>query len=129
MAAQGTLNAILGKHVGSFEAAFIVHLMGTVLLGGALLTGVTGGSLYGATKAPWYSYLGGPLSVLIIWGVLTSVGAAGVSAANTAIVSAQIMAALALDALGLSGREFNFTWLKAVGAALLIVGTYMLLKE
>jgi len=129
MAVQGTLNAILGKHVGGFEASFIVHMIGAALLGLALLTGITGGSLKGAAQAPWHSFLGGPLSVLIIWGVLTSVGEAGVSAANTAIVSSQILAALALDALGLSSREFNFTWMKAIGAILLIAGTYMLLKE
>ena len=34
MAVQGAFNAVLGKKAGSFEASFIVHLIGTLLLGG-----------------------------------------------------------------------------------------------
>jgi len=129
MAVQGALNAILGKKTGSFEASFIVHVMGAAILGAALLTGVSRGSLRRAVEAPWYALLGGPLSVLIIWGVLTSVGKVGVAPANTAIVAAQIVMALMLDILGVSGQKLAFSWLKVLGAAAFIGGAYLLLWE
>lgn len=71
----------------------------------------------------------GPLSVLIIWGVLASVGSIGVSAANTGIVASQIFAALILDILGASGQKLAFCWEKAVGAALFARGVYLLVKQ
>ncbi len=129
MAVQGTLNSVLGKKAGPFEAAFIVHAIGTAILGGVLIAGLGQGTLRQAASAPWYSFLGGPLSVLIIWGVLVSVGNVGVSAANTAIVASQIFVAVILDILGASGQKFAFCWEKAVGAALFALGVYLLLKQ
>lgn len=129
MAVQGTLNSILGKKAGSFEASFIVHVIGAVLLGVILLLGYGQGSLKQSLEAPWYSFLGGPLSIVIIWGVLVSVAGAGVSAANTAIVAAQIAVALALDVCGVSGQKFAFNWWKVVGALLFIAGAYLLLRK
>lgn len=129
MAVQGALNSILGKKIGSFEAAFIVHAAGMAILGVILLTGLSDGNMRQATSAPWYSYLGGPLSVLIVWGVLVSVSGVGVSAANTAIVGTQIAVALALDIFGVSGQKFTFNWGKVVGAALFVAGAYLLLRQ
>ena len=129
IAVQGSLNAVLGKKTGSFEASFIVHVIGAVLLGAILLLGMGTGDLRKAQEAPWWSYLGGPLSVLIIWGVLTSVGKVGVSNANTAIVASQIAMALVLDCLGITGVKVTIGWMKVVGALLLIAGVYLLLKD
>ena len=129
MAVQGTLNAVLGKKTGSFEASFIVHVLGALILGIVLLLGVSDGDVRKAVGAPWWSFLGGPLSVIIIWGVLTSIGSVGVGAATTAIVASQIATALALDVLGLSGHKMVLDWTKYLGAAAFILGAYLLLRE
>lgn len=129
MAAQGAFNSVLGKKTGSIEAAFIVHVVGTALLGAILLLDLGSGGLGKAAEAPWWSFLGGPLSVLIIWGVLTSVGRAGVSDANTAIVASQIAAALALDCAGITGTKAGIGWMKVAGGFLLIAGVYLLLRD
>lgn len=129
MAVQGAFNAVLGKKAGSFEASFIVHVIGAVLLGGLLAVGMGHGGLRKALEAPWWSFLGGPLSVLIIWGVLTSVGQIGVSNANTAIVAAQIVTAIILDCLGVTGEKVSIGWMKIVGAVLFIAGVYFLLRD
>jgi len=129
MAVQGAFNAVLGKKAGSFEASFIVHVIGAVLLGGLLAVGMGQGGLRKALEAPWWSFLGGPLSVLIIWGVLTSVGQIGVSNANTAIVAAQIVTAIILDCLGVTGEKVSIGWMKIVGAVLFIAGVYFLLRD
>ncbi|HHX29151.1 MAG: DMT family transporter [Bacillota bacterium] len=129
MAVQGAFNAVLGKKAGSFEASFIVHLIGTLLLGGLLALGLGQGGLRKAALAPWWSFLGGPLSVLIIWGVLKSVGEVGVSNANTAIVAAQIVTAILLDCIGVTGEKVSISWMKGVGAILFISGVYLLLRD
>lgn len=129
MAVQGTLNAVLGKRTGAFEASFIVHVLGSLILGLVLLLGLSDGDVRKATEAPWWSFLGGPLSVVIIWGVLTSIGSVGVGAATTAIVAAQITTAIVLDILGLSGQKMPFDWTKGVGAVAFILGAYLLLRE
>lgn len=129
MAVQGTLNAALGKRVGSFEASFIVHVLGSFILAGVLISGISGGDIRKALGAPWWSFLGGPLSVVIICSVLVSIGKVGVGVATTAIVASQITAALALDAIGATGQRFQMGWSKYVGAALFITGAYLLLKD
>lgn len=129
MAVQGSFNAVLGKKAGSFEASFIVHLIGAVLLGGLLAFGFGQGGVRKALDAPWWSFLGGPLSVLIIWGVLTSVAEVGVSNANTAIVAAQIVTAIVLDCIGITGQKVSIGWMKVVGAMLFIGGVYLLLRD
>jgi transporter family-2 protein len=129
MAIQGTLNAVLGKRTGSFEASFVVHVLGALILGAVLLLGLSDGDVRRATEAPWWSFLGGPLSVVIIWGVIASVGSVGVGTATTAIVAAQIATALALDMLGLSGHKMVLDWTKCVGALAFILGAYLLLRE
>ncbi|HHY34520.1 MAG TPA: DMT family transporter [Firmicutes bacterium] len=129
MAVQGAFNAILGNRVGSFQASFIVHVIGTVLLGMILLLGPGYASLGKIKEGPWYALLGGPLNVLIIWGVLSSVGRLGVAPATTAILFAQISTALLLDLAGLAGARISFTPLKALGAALFGLGAWLLLRQ
>ncbi len=129
MAVQGALNAVLGKKAGSFEASFAVHVIGSAILGVILLAGVSGGDVRRIGAAPWWTFLGAPLSVVIIWGVLKSIGDTGVGAATTAIVAAQISMALVLDFLGITGTKVGITGTKIVGALALMVGAYLLLQE
>jgi transporter family-2 protein len=129
MAVQGTFNWILGEKTGGFEAAFIVHVIGAVLLGIILLSGRTGGNFSDARSAPWFSFLGGPLSVLIVWGVLTSIGKIGVAPATTAIVGAQIFMALFLDVLGVAGQKVPLCAGRCIGAVVFVIGAYLLLKK
>ncbi len=129
MALQGVLNSILGKKIGEFEATFIVHAIATGLLGIVLVLGVTNGSLRNIRSVPWFGFLGGPLSVIIIWGVLASIGKVGAGSATTSIVAVQILTALALDLTGLAGDKVPLCATKVVGAVIFIIGAYLLLKQ
>jgi transporter family-2 protein len=129
MAVQGALNAVLGKKAGSFEASFVVHVAGSVILGLILLTGLSGGDLRKVGTAPWWAFLGAPLSVVIIWGVLKSIGDIGVGVATTAIVAAQISMALVLDHLGITDVKAQMTPGKIVGALIFMIGAYLLLRD
>jgi transporter family-2 protein len=131
MAVQGSLNAALGKLVGLLEATFIVHLVGTGALLLALFVFQFGrGDLGNLTKVPFYLYLGGLLSVAIIYAVLASIAGIGVATATTAIIVGQVGTALLIDHLGLFGLErHSFTWLKAAGMALLALGAKLMLMK
>lgn len=130
MAVQGSLNAALGKVIGLLEATFIVHLIGvitvTVLLFGLQLGQ---GSLGRISQAPWYSFLGGIIGVVIIYGVASSIPRAGVALATTAIIVGQVSTALLIDHYGLFGLEkIPFTLIKLAGLALLAVGARLMLN-
>lgn len=129
MAVQGALNAVLGKKVGEFEAAFIVHVIGTLLLGIMLALGVSSGDLRNIRLAPWFSFLGGPLSAIIVWGVISSVSKVGVTSATTAVVTLQIFTALILDFIGLTGRKIPLDFTRILGAVIFIIGAYLLLRK
>ena len=129
MAVQGVLNSILGEKIGEIEATFVVHVIATALLGLVLVSGLSGGNLRNIGTAPWFGFLGGPLSVIIVWGVLTSIAKVGAASATTAILTVQILTALALAYFGVTGQKADIGITKAVGVVVFIVGAYLLLRE
>lgn len=131
MAVQGTLNTGLGKIIGLLESTFIVHIIGTVVLILLLFFLRLGrGDLSKLTNAPWYLYLGGIISVLILYTVQAGISRVGVANATTAIIVGQVGTAVLLDCLGCFGLEkIPFTWFKAVGVALLAAGAKLMLMK
>jgi transporter family-2 protein len=79
MAVQGSLNTLLSKVIGLLEANFVVHVIGTIALIVLLLFGLGKGNLTHVGEAPWYSYLGGILSIVILYTVMASISKLGVS--------------------------------------------------
>ena len=128
MAIQGSLNAALSKVIGLFPATLVVHIIGTVLTAATVIFHVGGGNLAKIAAAPWYTYLGGVLNVLIIAGVAVTIPRLGVASATTAIIVGQVLTALCIDHLGCFGLErVPFTWTKLLGLALLAAGAWLLL--
>jgi transporter family-2 protein len=129
MAVQGSMNSVLSKFIGLMRATFVVQLTGTVIVLAALAVGLGKGSWGRWTEAPWYTFSGGFLGVLIVYGVAASIPRVGVAIATTAIVVAQVTTALVIDHFGLFGlKEIPFTWWKAAGLVLLAVGTKLMLN-
>jgi transporter family-2 protein len=130
MAFQGSLNTGLGKIIGLLASTFFVHAIGTAAMTILLLI-MKGESKAGKlTDVPWYLYLGGILSVVIIYAVATSISRIGVAAATTAIIVGQVGTALAIDHFGCFGLEkIPFTWIKAVGVACLALGGWLMLAK
>jgi bacterial/archaeal transporter family-2 protein len=131
MAFQGTLNAALGKAVGLLEATLIVMFIGffTALLSLYPL-GLGKGNIFKLAAAPWYSFLGGLLIVIITYAVVASIPRVGVANATTAIVAAQVITAVFIDHFGLFGMQaIPFSWWKIIGLVLLAVGTRFMLMH
>lgn len=129
MAVQGTFNSLLGKVIGLLESTFAVHLIGS-LTAGILLLIFGNGNFFKSGQAPWFSWLGGPIGVAIIFGVAFSIPRVGVGAATTAIIAAQLFTAYLIDHFGLFGMErIPFNLLKMGGIVLIIAGAKLLLDK
>lgn len=130
MALQGSLNTALGKIIGLLEATFVVHLIGIAALVALLFVFRLGhGNLGRFGAAPWYTYLGGILGVVIIYAVVASISKLGVAVTTTAIIVGQVSTALLIDHFGLFGlREIPFTWWKLLGVLFMATGAKLMLN-
>lgn len=131
MAFQGTLNTALGKIVGIWESTLIVHVIGTVTaLLIIIILGVGFNGFGKMAEAPWFTYLGGVLSVVIIYAVVRAMSEVGVGNATTAIITAQIITAVIVDCTGLFGmKQMPFKYLDILGIVMLSGGAYILFLE
>ncbi|MBO8127797.1 MAG: DMT family transporter [Peptococcaceae bacterium] len=131
MALQGAINSGLGKVIGLLETTFIVHVIGLVLVAVLLFAfGLGDGSLARVGEAPWYSYLGGILGVIIVYTVVRSMPKVGVAPATTAIIVAQVLTATLIDHFGWFGmRQIPFNWYRVVGAMLMAGGAFLVLRD
>jgi bacterial/archaeal transporter family-2 protein len=109
MAVQGTLNSELYQKTTLLAATLAVHIIGTVVALITVLVARVPFFEYNWFSIPWYLYLGGVLSVIIIGLVALSIPKIGVCNATTAIIIGQVGAALVIDHLGLLGAE-RLSW-------------------
>ncbi|MGE5559061.1 MAG: DMT family transporter [Bacillota bacterium] len=131
MAIQGAINSKLGKTIGLIESAIVVQAIG--LIAGLAAFGIfwiyQGNSKFAALgQAPWYSFLGGFLGVLILLGVVASIPPLGVGNATTSIVAAQLLTAFIIDCFGLFGaKPVPIHWTKIFGLLLIAAGARLIL--
>jgi len=129
MALQGSLNAALGKVAGLWETTFIVHATG-LILAGALVFAFRVGNGSVLARAPWYTYLGGLIGVIIIYAVARSIPLVGVAGATTAIILGQVFTAALIDYFGLFGLEkIPFCWWRILGALAMAGGAWLMLRK
>ena len=131
MAIQGSINSALGKIVGLWETTFVVHLTGLLLIVVLLFIFRVGdGCLVDLLQAPWYTYLGGVLGVLIVYTVISSIPKVGVAPATTAIIVGQVLTAGLVDHFGLFGmNKIPFSIYNILGALLMACGAWLILRQ
>ena len=129
IAAQPAVNAGLGKETGSLAAALVSFGIGTLLLAGIVVVAGEADGLSGMFDVRWYYLLGGVLGaayVLTALIVVKEIGAGGVAAAT---ITGQLTLSIVLDRLGVLGlEETPITWERVVGVALLLAGTYLIVR-
>lgn len=131
MAIQGSINSALGKVIGLWEATFVVHVVGLLLVVVLLFVCRLGdGCLANISHVPWYTYLGGILGVLIVYGVVSTMPKVGVAPATTAIIVGQVFTAGLVDHFGLFGMEkIPFSFWNVLGTLLMAGGAWLILKQ
>lgn len=129
IALQPAVNAGLGKATGNIAAALMSFAVGTLVL--AVIVGLSGqaGGLGSTFDVPWYYLLGGVLGAAYVFTalvVVSSIGAGGVAAAT---ITGQLTASVVIDRLGVLGlEETPITWERILGVALLLAGTFLVVR-
>ena len=129
MAIQGTLNSSLSQKTSLLSATFIVHLIGTLIALAALILGKVSFFKQNWLSIPWYLYLGGVLSVVIVLLVTLSIPKIGVSNATTAIIIGQVSMAVIIDHFGwLGAQKLPWSPWQLAGICLFAAGAKLLFR-
>jgi transporter family-2 protein len=130
IALQAPVNSLLGKRIGTFPAAAVSFLVGTILLIALAFVIGEGVGRFGELKgAPWYYLVGGLLGAAYVTTVLVTVRTLGAGGVTAATISGQLTAAVVVDQLGILGVEKQVLTLpRLAGVALLAAGTFLVVK-
>ena len=131
IALQAPINSMLGKSVGTFAAASVSFMVGTIAL--VLITVLLGGGFGDVGEArhlPWYYLLGGVLGAVYVTTALVAVRSLGAGGVTAATISGQLTLSLVIDQLGILGVDKQpITWERVLGVLLLALGTVLIVRE
>jgi transporter family-2 protein len=132
IALQAPINSGLGKHVGTFQAAFVSFAIGTLALCAiAALAGDGGLSTVGGVRhVPGHLLLGGLLGAAYVTTVLVTVRTLGAGGVTAATISGQLAMSVVVDQFGWLGvAKDPINAAKVLGLALLAAGTFLIVRE
>ena len=122
---EGTLNSLLGRHVGVLKAAlapFSIGLIAVIIMVIVFDKG-KGIKIAAWMEAPWYSYFGGVLAAIFVALIILIVPKVGITAALTSIIVGQLLMSVILDATGLFALErIPVSVPRIIGVLLLLAG-------
>ncbi len=131
VALQAPINSMLGRAVGTWQAAFFSFAIGTVAL--ALIAALAKGGLgqLGEVRGlAWYYLTGGLLGAAYITSVLVTVRSLGAGGVVAATIAGQLAVSVVVDQLGILGvAKQPITAARIAGIALLAAGTYLVVRE
>jgi transporter family-2 protein len=131
IALQAPINSMLGKSVGTFAAASVSFVVGTIAL--VLITVLVGGGFGDVGEArhlAWYYLTGGILGAVYVTTALVAVRSLGAGGVVAATIAGQLSLSLLIDQLGLLGvDERAITWERVLGVILLAAGTLLIVRD
>jgi transporter family-2 protein len=121
---------MLGKTVGTWQAAAVSFGIGTILLVGIVLIAGGGfGTLHKGADLPWYYLTGGVLGAAYVTTVLVTVRPLGAGGVVAATIAGQLTAAMVVDQLGILGVAHHpITAARLAGVVLLGTGTFLVVR-
>ena len=131
VALQAPINSTLGRSVGTFAAASISFIVGTIALVAitVLLSGGFG-QVGEARQLPWYYLVGGLLGAVYVTNALVSVRTLGAGGVTAATITGQLLTSVAIDRLGVLGLpEKPLSLGRLAGVVLLVIGTLLIVRE
>jgi bacterial/archaeal transporter family-2 protein len=125
---QIPLNSLLSSRVGLLEGALVVHLVGAIFAGVALLIFWTGG-LAAWRTVPWYGYLGGVFGVMLITVLSFATPKIGVTATLVIFLVSQLIVGAIIGHFGWLETPIKpINLAKLGGFGLLIAGAWLVVK-
>jgi bacterial/archaeal transporter family-2 protein len=131
IALQAPINSMLGKSVGTWQAAFVSFAIGTLVLA-AIVTFASGGfgTIGEARHVTWYYLAGGLLGAAYVTTVLVTVRTLGAGGVTAATIAGQLTTAVVVDQLGILGvSKHPITALRVLGVVLLGIGTFLVVRD
>ena len=131
VALQAPINSVLGRSIGTWQAAFLSFAIGTVALAmiAALATGGMG-RIAGVRDVSVLYLTGGLLGAAYITSVLVTVRTLGLGGVTAATIAAQLAVSVVVDQFGLLGvAKQPITATRVAGVVLLGLGTYLVVRE
>ena len=131
IALQAPINSMLGKAVGTWQAALVSFAIGTLLLAGIVAVASGGfGSIGEVRHVSWYYLTGGLLGAAYVTTVLVTVRTLGAGGVTAATIAGQLTMAVVVYQLGMLGvSKHPITALRVVGVVLLAAGTFLIVRE
>ena len=131
IALQAPINSMLGKSVGTFAAASVSFIVGTIAL--VLITVLVGGGFGDVGEArhlAWYYLTGGILGAIYVTTALVAVRSLGAGGVVAATIAGQLALSLVIDQLGILGVDKQpITWERVLGVILLAAGTLLIVRD
>jgi bacterial/archaeal transporter family-2 protein len=126
---EGSLNSLLGRHVGVLRSALAPFGTGfmAILIVVLFITGDRTGRVSEWTAAPWYSFLGGAFAAVFVAINILIIPKVGIGAALSATIVGQLAMSMAVDALGLFGLErIPISFARIIGLCCLLLGVRLM---
>ncbi len=129
MALQPSVNARLAQKIGLIESSTVSFLVGTTFL--FLLSMVFGqGSFRALPQATWWELTGGLMGAFFVSAVILVVPRLGTGSVMAVAIAGQLLTALLLDQFQLFGfREIPITYSRISGAVLMLLGTWLIIRN
>jgi uncharacterized membrane protein YdcZ (DUF606 family) len=128
IALQTAIISAFGERLPPFVLATWVHVGGLAFALTAVLLTRTSLQFPVIRAAPW-GLLAGVAGVLLITGVAIAVGGLGLASTLALLTGVQLLVAFALEVSGVTGRLVAFDPVRVGGAALIVVGVYVVVSR
>lgn len=131
VALQAPVNSMLGRAVGTWQAAFVSFAIGTIALAAiaALATGGLG-QVSAVRNVSWVYLTGGLLGAAYVTTILVAVRTLGAGGVVAATIAGQLAVSVVVDHFGLIGvTKQPITLGRVVGVLLLGLGTYLVVRD
>lgn len=129
VAMQPPINSKLGQMTGTFAAATISFVVGTIAL--LIVTLVASGQDFGAIReVPWWYLIGGFFGAVFVASSLVTVRTLGAGGVVAATIAGQLTFSLVIDRFGLLGLEQRaLTVTRVLGVVLLALGVWLVIRD
>jgi len=124
IAVQTAIISAFGERLPAFVVATWVHVGGLAFALAAVALSRTSLQVAVVRAAPW-GLLAGVAGVLLITGVAIAVGGLGLASTLALITGVQLLVAFGLESSGLAGRIVALDPVRLGGAALIVIGVYV----
>ena len=131
IALQAPINSMLGRSVGTFAAATVSFIVGTLLLVAITVTVGGGfGDVGEARDLSWVYLTGGILGAAYVTTVLLTVRTLGAGGVTAATIAGQLTASVVIDRMGALGLdERPITAARVIGIVLLAAGVFLIVRD